>query len=442
MFLRSIFEVLWARRVIVVIPTVCALVGGGVIATTSAPRYQASAKVILDYIKPDPITGEYVNSKQAQAYVNTQVQTIRDFQVAVPAAEALGLLDNIDLQTAYSSIPGGDPADFPRWVARRIIASTGVRMLPETNIIEIINSSTSPDGARQYVDAIRTAYIEASVDAKRAGASSGADNLTQQARIESAAIIKLQTAKRQIEDVHGVMPALEAARLSELVSAVRPLYVEEAPRLASVERLTHVEAQLAEASKALGPNHPSLQSLRATRDFLARQVQQERTAASSVGAGAALAERARQSAIEVQKDKVLSQRQLALELRLINEEIERRSETLAGLNQRIAGLRQLTAIQQVNLTRFGDVEVNNSPVFPNPALILGGAAFLGFTLGSLLALFIEFMNRRARRPQHVEDAVGAPMWGAVPKMDMDPQLAMLPRRRGILARRTAAKAAA
>ncbi|PZQ55156.1 MAG: hypothetical protein DI570_22460 [Phenylobacterium zucineum] len=415
MVLKSVIEVLWARREIVLVSTVCALIGGAAVVLTSAPRYQASARVILDYIKPDPITGEYVSNKQAQAYVNTQMQTIRDFQVAVPAAEALGLLDNIDLQTAYSSIPGADPDDFPRWVARRIIGSTGVRMVPETNIIEILNSSTSADGAGQYVDAIRSAYIQSSVEVKRRGAASGAENLAVQAKFESDAIAKLEHAKRELEDVHGVLPAYDASRLMELVAEVRPLYVQQVSQLPSAERLATVELQLAEATKTLGPNHPRLLALRRTRDALAVQLQQERSAAAGVGQGAAAVERARQSEIDSQKEKVLSGRQVALEMRLINEQIARRSETLLGLNQRIADLRELTALQQVNLVPFGDVKVIQTPVFPNPALILGGTGILGAALGGLLALLIEFMNRRVRKPAHLEVAMGVPVLGALPR---------------------------
>lgn len=416
MFLRSLFEVLWARRAIVLIATGCSLVGGGAIVAFAAPRYQASARVVLGYIQPDPITGEYVNSKRAQVYVNTQIQMIRDLQVAIPAAEALGLLDNIDLQTAYSSTPGADPADFPAWVARRIIASTGVRLVPETNIIQIVNVSGSPDAARQYVDAVRSAYIEATVSAKRESASSNADNLARLAALEAAAIAKLEATKRQLQDVHGETPALEIARLSELVLAVRPLYVERTPKLPSAARLAEAEAALAEAGRTLGPNHPSIASLRGARDLLAQQLQREKANAAAVGEGAGFVERARQAAIDAQKEKVLSQRQLALEERLIDEEIARRRQTFNGLNTKIASLRELTAIQQVNLTPFGEVEAEPAPVFPNPPLILGGSGMLGLTLGSLLALFVEFVNRRVRRPDHLEAAVGAPLLGVLPAM--------------------------
>lgn len=430
MFIRSVLEVLWARRLIVLISLVCCLLGGVGVIVTSPPRYQATAKVILDYIKPDPITGEFVNSKMAEAYVKTQMQTIRDFQVAVPAAEALGLLDNPDLQSAYASIPDVAPADFPKWVARRIIASTGVRLLPETNIIEISFAADTPDGAQQYAEAIRDAYVGASISAKRESAASSAERLTVQAQSEAAVLAKLEAAKRELQDTHGVMPALEAARLTELVSAIRPLYVEQAPDLPSAAKLAAADAQLAEANRTLGPNHPMLKSMRAAREVLAAQAQQEREAAATVGQGAGQAERARQAAIEIQRGRVLSQRELALEMRLIDEEIERRREVYNGLNTSIANFRQLTTLAAVNLTPFGDIDVKPAPVFPNPFLILGGTGFLGLALGSLLALLVEFLNRRARRPQHLVMAVGAPLLGVVPKIaSLEPSHTIAPRRR-------------
>lgn len=414
LFIRSVLEILWARRAVVIVAFAFALAGGAAVVLVSAPRYQASAKVILDYIKPDPITGAYVNNKMVEAYVKTEMRSIRDFQVGIAAAEALGLLNDIELQSRYAMLPGANAADFPAWVAQGIIASTGVRMLPETNIIEITFTTGSPEAAQHYAEALRDAYVSASIDSKRSSAAAGADNLERQAKLEGEALAKLEGAKRELQDVHGVMPAMEAARLSELVNALRPLYVERAPSVPSAGKLAEVDAMLEQASRTLGPNHPRLEALRVQRNLVAQQVERERAEAAAVGQGAVQVERARQAEIERQKDRVLSQRELALELRLIDEEIQRRRDTLTSFNTRIANLRQLTALQRVNLIPLGEVRVRSKPVFPDPVLILGGVGFLGLTFGSMLALFIEFLNRRVRRPQHLMEAVGAPLLGVMP----------------------------
>lgn len=414
MFLRSILDILWARRVIVLTATASCLVGGGYVALTGAPRYQASARVILEYIKPNPVTGAFVSNKMVAAYVTTQMRVIRDYQVAIPTADALGMLDNIDLQTAFSSIPGADPGDYPKWVAGRIIDNTGVQTVQDSNILKITNVASTPEGALATVEALRAAYIESTLEGLRSGARAGVVRLTAQADQAVADIARLEGAKASLEKQTGVMASVESNRLSDMVTARRSPVIQESIRVLSAGRLTEAEAEVAEATKTLGPNNPKLKALRTVRDLAKVQVDQERALAASGGQFAANLERARQAAIDAQKDKVLSQRQTQLELRLLQDEINGRQETLNALNTQIAKLRQLTSLQASSLTPFGAAEADPQPVFPNPWLIFGGAGILGAAIGSLLALFVELLQRRARHVRDVELSVGAPLLGVVP----------------------------
>ncbi|WP_337188883.1 hypothetical protein [Phenylobacterium sp.] len=414
MILKSILGVLRARWVIVAAAFGGCLIGGGFVYATSPPRYQATAKVILDYIKPDPVTGEYVNSKMAQAYVNTQLEMVRDFQVAVPAAEMLGLLDDVGLQQAYAAEPGANAADFPRWVARRLISGTGARLLADSNIIIVSSVGTTREGALDFVSAIRTAYIRATIDSKRFGATDGATNLGAQAEKARVELGALEAAKRTLEDKTGGLPLMESRRLTKLVTDIRTGFVTSRDESASAPRLATVEAQLQEAAKTLGPNHPALRALEISRDGLRAQVELERSTAGDGARQAAMIEKARQAAIDVQVDKVLSTRETALEMRLLDEEIERRRDILNSHYKKIAELRQLANLEQSNLTPLGAPEVKSAPVFPNPWLILGGSGFLGLLLGCLAALLVELLNRRARHPHELLQGHGIPVLGVVP----------------------------
>ncbi|HEY0435142.1 MAG TPA: Wzz/FepE/Etk N-terminal domain-containing protein, partial [Phenylobacterium sp.] len=97
MDLGHFLRVLWARKLVVLIALVSCMAGGIVMIVTTPKRYEAHTQVQLDLIKPDPVSGFHVNSKNSDAYVAAQIQDIRDFQVASKAAEAIGWLDNPDL---------------------------------------------------------------------------------------------------------------------------------------------------------------------------------------------------------------------------------------------------------------------------------------------------------------------------------------------------------
>lgn len=419
MFLKPLFDILLARWLIVATCLASCLLGGTYVTLTATPRYQATAQVALDYLKPNPVTGSVVTSKTVTTYINSQLEMVRDPQVVVPAAEALGLLDNPDLQSSYaaqSDAAAGDADAFARWVARQLIAGIGVQAIPDSNLLEISAASTSSQMALATVDAVRTAYVQGSVSARRSTAMESASNLAAQAERTRTELMEFEGAKRLWQDQNGVLSTIETRRLSELVTSVRSAYVEETSTSPSGTRLAAVEAALDQATRSLGPNNPRLIELRASRAALKAQFEREQAEGARFGASAGVSERAKQAMIEVQKEKVLSQRETVLSLRLIEDQIESREAALLLLDKKIAELRQQAAVREADVAPVGDPEVKPMPVFPNPYLILGGTGFLGLALGGLLALFLELLQRRARSPRDLEASVGASILGVLPAL--------------------------
>lgn len=415
MLFRYLFEILRGRWLLVVVPVVGCLLGGVYVLAVSPPRYQATARVSLDYIKSDPDL--QLSKKMGEAYVNTQMQMIRDYQVAIPAAEALGLLEDIDIQTAFAAETGATPDDFPRWVARRIMPGIVVKPFEDSNILEISYVTSTPESAIHYAEALRAAYIRATVEARRQGSAAAADVLARRAEENAKNLLALQTALREIENEAGVLPAVEARRLTDMVAKRQGgSYVAMPSRSRLPGRLAEAEATLAEAERVLGPNNPNLARLRAARDAAKLQVEAERGAIASSTNIDSMIERSRQSAIEAQKDRVLSQRQLALEVRLLQDEIEARSVIVKAMNAQVAQLRVLATSQDVNLTPIGAATPKSGPVFPKPELILGGTGSIGLAIGVLLAILTELLNRRLRFAYQLDASAGAMLIGVTPSM--------------------------
>lgn len=416
MLRNPMIDILRAGWVTIAITIACSMLGGAAIILTAAPRYQASARVVLEFLKPNPVTGAFVKSKMAEAYVNTQMTMIKDYQVAIPAAEALGMLDNIDFQTAYAAIPGADPNDFPRWAAKQVISSTNVRPVEDSNILEITNTSINPDRALATVEALRDAYIHSTLEVQRAGARANAAGLELRANKIVAELREFEARKAALEKRTDVVPNLDRERLASLVTARPAKILENAVEIPSAGPLAAAELKLAEAGRDLGANNPRLLALRAERDALKAQVDREKAEATTSGSTAGRMEQAKQAEIETQRTRVLSQSQTQLELKLLQDQIETRTQALAVVGPQIARFRQLTSLQDAGLTPLGEAEVKPRPVFPNHALILAGTGILGLLLGCALTLFLELLQRRARSAKTLSACAGPADLGEVPHL--------------------------
>ncbi|ODT87862.1 Wzz/FepE/Etk N-terminal domain-containing protein [Phenylobacterium sp. SCN 70-31] len=413
-------SLLWARKLIVLTATVASLLGGLAVMVVAPPRYLATARVVLEFVKPDPITGRYLSNAQAQTYVQSQLQRTMDYQVAVPAAEALGWLDNPDMLAAYAGRSPGDRRPYQIWVADRILATMSVRMLPGSNIMSIGYRSDSPEQSRIVADVLRQAYIESAVTERRSSAMEQADAIANQIPKLQEKLADLEKQSNEYSKETGVILTrnakdLDDLRLQRMVSGDDAVVLADGPRAneAAME-LAVIEAEIAAEARVLGPNNPRLQQMQAQRDLIRVRVEAERAAASS-SAGALAAEgRARDQRMDLQKAKVLDQSDKVLQLRLYHDEIDRYRKALSERQSAIAALRQLGTSTAAGVSPIGAPEADPEPVFPKPALVLGGSGGLGFLLGCFLGLLAELVHRRVRSAHDLRLAASSPMLGEVP----------------------------
>ena len=81
----SIFQflrILAARRLFLLIALISCFSVATVMTFILPKRYKASARLMLDIVKPDPVTGQVIANQFLRAYTNTQIELIRDQQVA------------------------------------------------------------------------------------------------------------------------------------------------------------------------------------------------------------------------------------------------------------------------------------------------------------------------------------------------------------------------
>ena len=93
MSIIQFLRILWARRILVVVAFLAAVLGAFVVVTLVQPRYEATARVNMDILKQDPLSGGGgVDIRNAGVYFDAQQELVKDYSVAGPVVDRLGWL--------------------------------------------------------------------------------------------------------------------------------------------------------------------------------------------------------------------------------------------------------------------------------------------------------------------------------------------------------------
>ncbi|MDZ4375384.1 MAG: hypothetical protein U1C74_28735 [Phenylobacterium sp.] len=420
MSIFQFFRILWAYRLIVIGLTVVSFTLMLAFVQIAKPQYEAQSRVMLDIVKPDPVTGQVIASPFVRAYTKTQIELVQDYGVAGAAVDALNWVNNPNMQRLYRESDDRRGLDFRQWAAQVIVDGTSARLIEGSNILEITYTSQSPAQARNVSEALRKAYVDQALRSRQETARRNAEWYEDQAEKAKGMLLSSEQAKANYERETGIVlqdgtTDLESARLAALAQqGAAPIMSAPAAGGSPAElQMTQVDAEIAQASRTLGPNHPQLLELRQKRDLLAAQVARDRSAGSSAAAAAASAARATSGLLEAQKARVMAQREQVERLRLLQADVELRRQQYNQAATRAAQLRQEAEIAVTGVTPLGAAVTPQAPVFPNKPLFLGASLPVGAGLGLVFALLMEFVGRRVRGVQDMTQVVQAPVLGVI-----------------------------
>ena len=117
MSLMQFVRIFWARRWLIVAATVSTLIGALIVTSLLPPRWEAHARVMLNIMKPDPVTGQIIAAQEGGLYVQTQIELLTDDSIAGQVAEQLGWTTDPNLIASYSKRSKRDQRDFKSWLA-------------------------------------------------------------------------------------------------------------------------------------------------------------------------------------------------------------------------------------------------------------------------------------------------------------------------------------
>lgn len=451
-------RILIARRLIILVTLItCVVVAVGV-ARTLPVRYPARARVLMDVVKPDPVTGLAISNNAARGYVKTQMELIQDYRVAGDVVDRLGWERNPAVVAVWQEETGG-AGDFRRWGAQRIIENTSVDIVEGSNILEITYEAPNPETAKQIVNLLRTAYIDASLRFRTDSAGRTADWYFEQSDKAQRALFAAEAAKAQFMAENNLVVGAngaeaESSKLQDLQSALASarggqvqaetqaaLTAAGSPIVDQLKmQLATLNDQIQDAGQRLGEAHPTYRALVNRRSTLQTQLAREERESRSEGALRSGVSRKSvaelQAEYEAQRAKVLAMQPKLNQLNQLQREVELRRQQYEKAAARTADLRLESNVSESSLVVLGDAIAAGRPSFPFWPQIIGLSFAFGLGLGVVIALLTELSTRRIRGAEDLGFVTKAPVFAIISNK---PRVALADRIRQMLPARLATR---
>lgn len=446
MNLDTLLRILFARRMIIG-GIALSVIGLAVLITLLTPKlYMASTDLIIDGKGQDPVSGQSAPTRLMSSYLVTQAEIIRSRNVANKVIDQSKLMNQPDLVSELK-LPDEEP------LRRKALLSYLDKGLVvdserESNVLTIGFNARNPALAAQIADAYAQAYIQTNLELRIEPAKQITRWYDQQLASLRTSLIEKQDALSAYQEKHDILITsdridLESAKLAELSSmliaaqndrlnnttrnnqitgANRGALPAQALDNPQVQRLSgelaQAQAKLSDLLTRVGENHPQYRQTQGEVDSLNAQLSQAlRFINGSVRSSVELSQsREEQLTAELaaQKERVLQFSRNRNELTLLKQEVD---NSQAAYDAALARATQTKLESQVALT---DISILNTavaptrPTTPRAVMNLVLATMAGLLLGVTVALCREWMDRRVRNTQDLEQGLRLPVLACIP----------------------------
>lgn len=443
--LDSLLRILYARRLLVGGITLAVLALALAITLLTPKLYMATTNLIIDGKGQDPISGQTMPARLMAGYMATQAEVIRSRNVASKVIQQLKLDSSEDVARQLH-LPD-DQSERRKALLGYLDKGLVVDTERDSNLVNISFKAKNPVLAAQIADAFAQAYINTNLELRIEPAKQTTRWYDQQLAAMRNSLVEKQNALSAYQEKHDILVTsdrldLESAKLAELssmliaaqnerlnnttrnnqLSGKRGALPAEALDNPQVQRisaeLAQAQARLSDLLTRVGENHPQYRQAQGEVDSLSQQLGQAlRFINGSVRSSVELAESREEqlkAELAAQKDRVLQLSRNRNELSLLKQEVD---NSQAAYDAALARATQTKLESQVALT---DVSILNTATVPTRAttprtsmnLVLG--ALTGVLLGLAVALCKEWMDRRVRSSNDLEQALGLPVLASIP----------------------------
>lgn len=410
--------------------------------------YTASSNVFIDYRGADPISGYLFSSSADSSYLQTQIDILQSQAVAQRVIDLLNLSKTAKYQEAVSKY-GKEKAQNN--LIKKINENTLIQTHSSSRVLDVYYSASTPEAARDYVNAIVKAYIDFSQEisntssrSRREQYSMELDNLRQSAD----ALQKKLTAAQQ---EYGILDLneqtdLQTRQLNDLTNSLNQINnqlfaaesrndtykrfkqqgiaADEIPDIAQMpnindlkSKLSITNADLSNAQSVLGSAHPKVIALIRQRNDLISRIRQEAQSALVYQEQEVNRLKIQQQSIQ---DAINKQSQVVMENKAHRDVILSYQRQLDSINHSYN-----TAIQRYDeVIMAGNVSTSNITVLRSaqlptsaskPILInnLAAGLIFGLFISLCMAILREFTHRKVRIQQDMAIALNLPILGII-----------------------------
>jgi succinoglycan biosynthesis transport protein ExoP len=447
MTLSQLLYILRARWSAVVL-ILMLVVGLAVGVTLAMPkRYTATATLVVDQTRPDPVTGTAYTGNPSPAYMATQVDVLKSDRVAFSVMRKLGLAQNPEIHVLWQNENGGD-GNFDTWLAERLVSALEVKPSRESNVISVSYKHVDPARAASIANHFVQSYLDVNLALRVDPARQYSNFFEGRAKELRANLERAQAKLSAYQRDKGVVVAtegqldVETARLNELSSqlvAVQAMAAESGsrqqhaqssgdglhevvnnPNLAGLRGdIARADAKLQEMSSRMGENHPHLIEARANVASLRARLNAEtRRVTGTLGVSNSI-NRQREAeiriALETQRARVMRMRTAREEGSVLVREIDAAQRAYDAVLARLNQTSMESHATQSNSYVLAPAVAPYAPSSPKMLRNLVLAVVVGTILAVAAAILMEYADRRIRTDEEISDVLGLPLLGTLPK---------------------------
>jgi succinoglycan biosynthesis transport protein ExoP len=452
--LALLWRVLFEWRWLVLAATGIGVAGAVLITVLTPLKYQSVATIELTPPEVEVMVGEAEKGGRQTAtnsganFVGTQLGLLSSRALAERVAQDLNLANNPSVVG-----PGTNRISNMATATKVVLSGTSVQLQPQSQLVKIAFVARDPQLAARVVNGITDAYVASNLE-RRYQSSSYARAFLQR---------QIATTRRELENSERQLTAYaqqqglistgggetsgdtNSLTGSTLVSLNTALAATQAKRIAAEQRYREavsggattegsanaagLRAQIAglnseyqQKLQEFRPDYPDMVAMRARIDALRASVVNETRSAKSDRLGtlreeyrAAQGEENRLRAqVAGLSSSVLDQRGRRIRYTILQRDVDTNRTLYDGLLQRYKEIGVSSGIGTAVASVVDRGQVPGGAFSPNLALNIMIGAGLGFALGMLAAIALEFINDTIKTPDDVRDKLRLPFLGGIP----------------------------
>ncbi|MDM7948598.1 chain length determinant protein EpsF [Hydrogenophaga sp.] len=439
---KQFFMILRARWLVWFVTLVLVVSVTTLINLTTDKQYTATAAVVLDVKSPDPVSGMALAGLMAPGYMATQVDIIKSDRVAKQVVKSLGLDTNSAARSQWMEATEGK-GQLIDWLANLLKRNVDVKPSRESNVISIEYVGGDPNFAAAIANAYAQAYIAINLELRVTPAREYAGFFEDQTRSARERLDQAQKALSDYQQANGITSAderldFETTRLNEISGQLTGIQaattdsrskrslsdtdsvaeVMQSPLINGLKAdIARLEARLTESSVNLGRNHPQIQRQESELGSLKQQLETElRKITRSIDTSYTVnreREMQLQAALASQKLRVLELNQRRDQIKVLRGDIETAQRVFDSVSLRASQSNLESQTSQTNIAILNPAVAPTFASGPRVKLNIAIAAFLGGLLGVMLALALEFSNRRVRSSSDLAELRNLVLLGSI-----------------------------